>query len=369
MATVGRDRRIRVLVVEDSRFMRGVIRAILAADPDIDVVGTAADGLEAVEAVMALRPDVVTMDVDMPRADGLTAVERIMAERPTPIVMISAHTRRDSTAAIRALELGAVDFVAKPSFTVDLGLDNLREEILRKVRVAARVRPVRTAVRPRATLGPVRAPASRPADDARPSDWTPCVVIAASTGGPAALLSIVPDLPADLPAAVLVVQHMPAAYTGAFAAALATRCPLPVREAEDGEWLRRGTVYVNPGGQHLTLAPGGRVVLHAPPTPDGQCPSADLAMMSVARRAGARSVAVILSGMGHDGAAGARALRRAGGIVIAQDEATAIVYGMPRAAVEAGVVDLVVGLDDLVPTVDRCVRERLTRAGKAQRAV
>jgi two-component system chemotaxis response regulator CheB len=195
------------------------------------------------------------------------------------------------------------------------------------------------------------------------------VVIAASTGGPAALLSIAPELPADLPAAVVVVQHMPATYTAAFAAALAARCPLPVREAMDGEWLRRGAVYVNPGGQHLTLAPGGRVVLHAPPTADGQGPSADLAMMSVARRAGAQSIGVILSGMGHDGAAGARAVRRAGGIVIAQDEATAIVYGMPRAAVETGAVSLVVALDDIVATIDRCVRERLPRTGRAQRAV
>lgn len=368
--TAGTDRRIRVLVVEDSRFMRGVIRAILATDPAIDVVGTAADGLEAVEAVMALRPDVVTMDVDMPRADGLAAVERIMAERPTPIVMISAHTRRDSAAAIRALELGAVDFVAKPSFTVDLGLDNLREEILRKVRVAARVRPVRTAGRPRSTPGaPGAAPAPRAADEARPSDWTPCVVIAASTGGPAALLAIAPELPADLPAAVVVVQHMPAAYTGALAAALAARCPLPVREAADGEWLRRGTVYINPGGQHLTLAPGGRVVLHPPPTPDGQCPSADLAMMSVARRAGTQCIGVILSGMGHDGAAGARAVRRAGGLVIAQDEATSVVYGMPRAAIETGAVNAVVALDEIASTIDRYVRERLGRTGRTQRAV
>ncbi len=361
--------RIRVLVVDDSRFMRGVIRAILAADPAIDVVGTAADGLEAVEAVRALQPDVVTMDVDMPRADGLTAVERIMTERPTPIVMISAHTRRDSAAAIRALELGAVDFVAKPSFTVDLGLDGLREEILRKVRVAARVRPVRTASRSRPRLVPEPTAPPRLADEARPADWTPCVVIAASTGGPAALLGIVPDLPAGLPASILIVQHMPAPYTAALAAALAARSPLPVREASDGEWLRRGAVYVNPGGHHLTLAPGGRVVLHAPPTRQGQCPSADLAMMSVARRAGARCVGVILSGMGHDGAAGARAVRRAGGVVIAQDEATSVVYGMPKAAVDAGAVDLVVPLDEVVPAIERCVTEVLASARKAERAV
>src|SRR5881397_2520392 len=175
---------IRVLVVEDSRFMRGVINTILSHDPEIEVVGSAADGLEAVEAVCALRPDVVTMDVDMPRADGLAAVERIMSERPTPIVMISAYTRRDSSAAIRALELGAVDFVAKPSFTVDLGLEALRDEIVSKVRMASRVRPVRTASR--ATAAPpsavVATSSEPPNEDRRYWEATPCVLMAASTG-------------------------------------------------------------------------------------------------------------------------------------------------------------------------------------------
>src|SRR5262245_3330250 len=317
---------IRVLVVEDSRFMRGVINTILSRDPETEVVGSAADGLEAVDAVCALRPDVVTMDVDMPRADGLTAVERIMSERPTPIVMISAYTRRDSSAAIRALELGAVDFVAKPSFTVDLGLEALRDEIVGKVRVAARVRPVRTA---RSTTTSVLegAPAGSsepPDEDGRRHERAPCVIMAASTGGPAALLALVPQLRADFPAAVLIVQHMPAPYTSAFAAELGGRCALPVHEATNGESLERGVVYVCPGSQHLTVASTGRVGLHAPATRDGECPSADLAMTSVARRVGARSFGVVLTGMGRDGAAGARAIRRAGGLVIAQDESTSV---------------------------------------------
>ena len=303
---------IRVLVVEDSRFMRGVINTILSRDPDIEVVGSAADGLEAVDAVSALRPDVVTMDVDMPRADGLSAVERIMSERPTPIVMISAYTRRDSSAAIRALELGAVDFVAKPSFTVDLGLEALRDEIVSKVRMASRVRPVRTASR--ATAAPpsavVATSSEPPNEDRRHWEATPCVLMAASTGGPAALLSLVPRLGGDFPAAVLIVQHMPAPYTTAFAGELAGRCALRVKEAVHGDWIERGVVYVCPGSHHLTLAPGGRVALHAPPTRDSECPSADLAMMSMARRVGARSIGVILTGMGRDGAAGARAIRR-----------------------------------------------------------
>src|SRR5207245_767203 len=208
--------------------------------------------------------------VDMPRADGLSAVERTMSERPTPIVMISAYTRRDSSAAIRALELGAVDFVAKPSFTVDLGLEALRDEIVRKVRMASRVRPVRTASR--ATAAPpsavVATSSEPPNEDRRHWEATPCVLMAAATGGPA-----------------------------------------------------------------------------APPTRDSECPSADLAMMSMARRVGARSIGVILTGMGRDGAAGARAIRRAGGLIIAQDEATSVVFGMPRAAAEAGAANAVLPLD------------------------
>src|SRR5262249_28646553 len=199
-----------------------------------------------------------------------SAVERIMSERPTPIVMISAYTRRDSSAAIRALELGAVDFVAKPSFTVDLGLEALRDEIVNKVRMASRVRPVRTAHRaavPALPAGPA-AWNEPPKEDRRQWEWTPCVIMAASTGGPAALLALVPRLGADFAAAMLIVQHMPAPYTSAFAGELAGRCAVKVKEAVHGEWLERGGVYVCPGSPHLTLAPAGRLLLHPPPTPD-----------------------------------------------------------------------------------------------------
>ncbi|MBI3635008.1 MAG: chemotaxis-specific protein-glutamate methyltransferase CheB [Candidatus Rokubacteria bacterium] len=341
-------RRIRVLVVEDSRFMRGVISQILGADPQIDVVGCASDGIEAVEAVATLAPDVVTMDVDMPRADGLSAVETIMAQFPTPILMISAFTRPNSAAALRALELGAVDFVAKPSFTVDIGLEALRGEILKKVRMAARVRPVRTAKRAAA-----RPDASRDVASVRAlgEDWRPCVAIAASTGGPAALLTTVPELPRDLAASVIVLQHMPAPYTGQLARELAARSAVAVKEAEDGERLRRGVVYVCPGAHHLAVTAAGRVMLRRAPANLGEAPSADLALTSVAQHAPAQALGVILTGMGRDGAAGAQAIRRSGGIVMAQDEASCVVYGMPQAALEQGGVDAVVPLNGLVPAL------------------
>lgn len=344
--------RIRVLVVEDSRFMRGVIRQILVSDPQIEVVGLAADGMEALDAVASLAPHVVTMDVNMPHADGLCAVERIMAECPTPIVMISSHTREGSAAAIRALELGAIDFIAKPSGSVDDGLKALRNEVIRKVKMAARVRPIRNVVPRRAsvraeTSGALKAlgsdaPASRAMAGGRNGDhngWTPCVVIATSTGGPAALLSLVPEIPQGLPASVLIVQHMSHPYTSQLARELAARSSITVKEATDGERLERGVVYVSPGSQNVIISADGRVVLRPAPRSGGECPSANVAMTSVAQHSGSMALGVVLTGMGRDGAGGAEAIKRAGGVVIAQDEASSLVYGMPRAVVETGCVD------------------------------
>lgn len=344
--------RIRVLVVEDSRFMRGVIRQILVSDPQIEVVGLAADGMEALDAVASLAPHVVTMDVNMPHADGLCAVERIMAECPTPIVMISSCTREGSAAAIRALELGAIDFIAKPSGSIDDGLKALRNELIRKVKMAARVRPIRNVVPRRAsvraeTSGALKAlgsdaPASRAMAGGRNGDrngWTPCVVIATSTGGPAALLSLVPEIPKGLPASVLIVQHMSHPYTSQLAKELAARSSITVKEATDGERLERGVVYVSPGSQNVIISADGRVVLRQAPRSGGECPSANVAMTSVAQHSGSMALGMILTGMGRDGAGGAEAIKRAGGVVIAQDEASCLVYGMPRAAVETGCVD------------------------------
>jgi two-component system chemotaxis response regulator CheB len=362
----GAVRPIRVLVVEDSRFMRGVITHILGADPGIEVVGCAADGLEAVEAVAALAPDVVTMDVEMPRASGLWAVETIMAQLPTPILMLSAHTRPDSTAALRALELGAVDCIAKPSDSVDLGLETVAAEILRKVRMAARVRPVRTARRPRGErVEPGRRAVAPPPRDGR-DDWRPCIAVAASTGGPAALLALIPGLPRDLPASVVILQHMPAPYTAQLARELAARAALPVREVGDGERLARGVVHVCPGGHHLTVASGGRVGLRRPAPGTGETPSADAAFASIARQAPGRALGVVLTGMGRDGAAGAHAIRASGGIVVAQDEASCVVYGMPQAAIERGAVDAVVPLDDLAAVLAAFVDDLLGCAARTR---
>jgi two-component system chemotaxis response regulator CheB len=346
---------VRVLVVDDSRFMRDLLCRILRSDPEVEVVGVADNGLDAVAAAASLAPSVITMDVNMPHADGLTAVERIMAERPTPIVMISSQTRSESAAAIRALRLGAVDFISKPGGSVDPGLVHLREEILRKVKMAARIRPIRNA----AAADPVsrgRAPAP-PTPSRGSGKWTPCVVIAASTGGPGALFDVIPALPAGLPASVVIVQHMPAPYTTQLASALAARATLTVTEVQEGDRLERGGVYVMPGSRNGSVTADGRIVLRVPPRNNDGCPSADVAMTSVARHAGRLAIGIVLTGMGRDGAEGATAIRHAGGLVLAQDEASSMVYGMPRAAAETGAVHMIVPLTRLVDTLSACLRD------------
>jgi two-component system chemotaxis response regulator CheB len=350
--------RVRVLVVEDSRLMRGLLCRILTSDPDIEVVGVADNGVDAVAASASLAPSVITMDVNMPHADGLAAVERIMAERPTPIVMISSHTRAGSAAAIRALGLGAVDFVPKPSNAVATGLTTLRDEILRKVKMAARIRPIRNVVSPLAHGTEPSTKAVRNLRLVEPdASWLPCVVIAASTGGPAALFDLVPALPPRLPASILIAQHMPAPYTAQLASALAARAQLPVKEVEDGERLQRGRVHVVPGSRNAVVSTDGRVALRPPHGNVDGIPSADMAMTSVARHAGRLSIAVVLTGMGRDGAEGAAAIRRSGGLVLAQDEASSMVYGMPRAAAESGAVHMIVPLARLVDTIAACLRD------------
>lgn len=355
---------IRVLVVEDSRVMQVMLAGILSSDPGIQVVAAAGDGEEAVEAVELFRPDVVTMDLAMPRVDGLTALGHIMAVRPTPVVVVSAYAGPGSREAQLALALGAVDVVAKPAGSVDLGLEGLRDEILRKVRTAARVRPVRTA-------GPPPGPHPAPPGGRlrRPGGREPvaCVVLAASTGGPAALLEVVPRLPGRLPAALLVVQHMPARYTGALARELASRSPLAVREAAAGDRLESGVAYVAPGDHHLVVGPAGRIALEGARAADGHCPSADRAMASVARWTGARAVGVILTGMGRDGAEGARAIRQAGGIVLAQDEASSVVFGMAQAAAALGAVDRVLPLGELPAGIVQAVERVVRGAGDGRR--
>jgi two-component system chemotaxis response regulator CheB len=370
--------KIRVLIAEDSSFMRRVLRLLLSSDPEIEVVGEARDGVEALLLSDALNPDVITMDINMPRKSGLEVTEQIMATKPRPIVIVSSEARERAGPALRALELGAIDFVAKPANGVDLDMESVRDELLRKVKVAAKVRVVRTAGRrppptnsssaltevsvPREANAEIAsAPAPVPGNGLRgtPSQAMaqrfPVVVLAASTGGPAALMSFLPQLPEKFPGAVLLIQHMPASFTSQFSRQLAETCAMRVKEAEAGELMRAGTVYVCPGAHHLRVSPSGRLHLDDGPRVNGHRPSADLTLESVADYAGSMGIAVVLTGMGNDGTKGVQALKAAGGHVIAQDESTSVIFGMPSEAIRSGAVDEVQPIDAICNAIEQRV--------------
>jgi len=345
------SRRIRVVVVDDSTFMRAVIARLLRRDGRFEVVGEARNGRDAVDAAGRLRPDVMTMDVNMPVLDGVGAVRMIMQSHPLPVVMLSAHTTEGARATLEALSAGAVDFVSKPSGEVSTDLTLVERELADKLALASTARPARAL--PGGSSSPQ--PAPQPRRQPAAVTWSPegprVVIIAVSTGGPAALARVVPALPEDLDCCVLVVQHMPPQFTTALAARLDQDSRLKVREAADGDRLHQGTVMVAPGGVHLTV--DRAFILH---TSDGApvngCkPSADVTMQSAAAALGYRVTGVVMTGMGRDGAEGLLAIKRAGGRTVAQDEASSVIFGMPRAAVELGAVDRVVALDAIAATL------------------
>ena len=358
-------KKFRVLVVEDSTFMRRVLETIFNSDDQLQVVGHATDGREAIALSESLKPDVITMDLNMPHMDGLQATAHIMTTNPRPIVVVSSETREGAAKTLKALELGAIEFVTKPSGDVDLDLQSAKDELIRKVRMAAKVRVVRTATRmvtavQGAGTGPAapvqRVPLAQPAPIVPAELRFPVVVLAASTGGPATVMRMAPGFTKDFPAAVFLVQHMPAAFTTQYALQLAEFTGVRVKEAEAGEPVQPGTLYICPGGQHLRVTPTGRMQLDSTTGRiEGYLPNIDVTMESIAAFAGAMSIAVILTGMGCDGARGARAIKSAGGLVLAQDEATCVIFGMPAEAIKAGVVDQVLGIDDIYPAIEKRV--------------
>jgi two-component system, chemotaxis family, protein-glutamate methylesterase/glutaminase len=363
------EKKIRVLVADDSAFMCKVLKEIISSDAQLEVAGTARDGREAVALAESLRPDVITMDINMPHLDGLQATELIMSQHPRPIVIVSSESREGASGTLRALELGAIDFVPKPSSGIDLDMRSVREELTRKLKMAAKVRVVRTATLSR--LPAAHAPVSFPANPVSAatlngaSGKVPIVVIAASTGGPAAVMRVVAGLPKDLPAAVLLVLHMPAAFTKQFTIQLAEIAQLPVKEAESNEALQAGMIYLCPGANHLRLSSIGKIALDGGPRIEGYRPCADVALETVAAYARPLTVGVVLTGMGNDAAKGVLAVKAAGGYVIAQDEATSVIFGMPAEAIKTGVVDEVLGLDDISAAIEKRIAKicRLAPAG------
>jgi len=362
---VRRMARYRVLVVDDSLFMRKMISDIIRDHPQLEVAGVARNGKEAVDAVRRLRPDVVTMDVAMPEMNGLDAVREIMRTNPVPIVMLSSRTEEGAEETIRALEWGAVDFIHKPSGSISLDLEKIRAELYDKLLAAAQVKGTLFAqTRPLFAERPA-APTTGIDPSDRPSDVRCAVAIGASTGGPRALQAVLTGLPPSFPAAVLVVQHMPSPFTRSLAQRLDQLCWLRVKEAEDGDFLENGKVYVAPGGKHMTVERASgktyRIKLSERPPRSGHRPSVDELFESLVPLTDLRRIAVLLTGMGSDGASGMLALKQSGAETIAEAESTCIVYGMPRAAVELDAADDVLPLGSISGRLVECVIGRYSK--------
>jgi len=350
--------RIRVLVVDDSAFIRYTLAKSLNEEPDIEVIDTARDGLEAVEKAQALHPDVLTLDIEMPRLNGLQALSRIMRQSPCPVIMLSTLTQDGARETLKALALGAVDFVPKPSAAIHV--QHVLKELNSKIRAVAHLPPTRL----RRPLASWSTAVDHPHLEAEVRPFTTkdvLVVIGASTGGPRTLSKLVGDLPADLAAAMAIVQHMPKHFTASLAERLNSLSPFHIKEAAVSDRLRVGQGLLAPGGLHLCLRRSGAVQLSMAPPRNHVRPAVDMTLETAARWFGPSTVAVILTGMGSDGTVGARRVKAQGGIVLAEAEASCVVYGMPRSVVDAGIVDRVVPLEAMGAAVADAVESVRSR--------
>lgn len=353
---------VRVLVVDDSALMRKLIPQILESDGSIQVVGTALDGSFGLKKIEELRPQVVTLDLEMPGMNGIDTLKEIMRHHRLPVIVVSSHSTDGASVTLKALALGAVDFVAKPH-DVSARMPEIAHELIAKIKAAAHSRQVRVAppVGPANTSGKATLNAK--------GQPTRVVAIGVSTGGPNALQYVLSQLPADFPGTILVVQHMPEGFTEMFARRLDEISAMSVKEAQSGDVLLPGRVLVCPGSRHLKvkrLPLGDVAVLSDEPRMNGHRPSVDVLFRSVAEEFGARAVAVLMTGMGEDGAQGMGAVKAAGGMTIAQSEDSCVVYGMPKAAIERGFAVRVVGLDALANVLTaQCVPDRRDGTGTA----
>lgn len=343
------EKKITVLIVDDSALVRQLLTDMISQDPELEVAGVARDGVEAIRLTQELDPDVVTMDIHMPEMDGLSALEYIMKKTPRPVVMISALVKKGAAPTLKALELGAVDFIAKPT-QFPTSVADVRQDVLEKIKSAARSRAKEIWERTRKAKPPKKVKVRREA-----LRGGRVVVLGASAGGPRALAEIVPAFPEELPASVVIVQHMPEPFTGSFADRLNAKARIDVREATGGEELAEGIGLVVPGGQDLVFEAlsGGKVRTKLLPTVarHGASPVIDVTMESAAQVFAERAVGVILSGMGSDGALGLGMIRDAGGETIAQNEETCLVFGMPRAAIERNLAGSVLPLEKIAEAI------------------
>ncbi|MCV6612322.1 MAG: chemotaxis response regulator protein-glutamate methylesterase [Amphritea sp.] len=363
---------VRVLIVDDSLFFRNRIKQILSSEDQIEVVGAAKNGAEAVILAQQLRPDVITLDVEMPEMDGITALKQIMQKAPAQVLMLSSLTKRSAAITLEALDLGAADYMEKDASqwvadssavgsaliarVVALGNKSVKPAVSRRPQIASRPqvggleprelprKAERTAERPRSA-----APASVPASEKVSFPACRILTIGSSTGGPAALQEIMPSLSANLPFPVLITQHMPKTFTAVFAKRLNELCKIEVKEAEDGDRLLPGHAYLAPGGQQMIIDPAhpDRLIIRDSDERMTYKPSVDLTFASVAKAYGAKTLGIVLTGMGADGCEGARLLKNAGSVVWAQDQDSCIIFGMPKAVITAGLADEVLDLKGL----------------------
>ncbi len=332
---------IRLLIVDDSAFARYSISRLVASDPEIEIVGLAKDGIQALEMVRELHPDVITLDIEMPRMNGLEALGKITVENPTPVIVVSSLASEGSETTIKALELGAVDFFLKTNPSCPTGYHGAESRLLDKIHMAAGLE--KSKIRQFTGVSVTKLPLNRPMMH-HGSSPRRIVALASSTGGPGALYELIPHLPQDLQAAVLIVQHMPPAFTRSLAERLNDLSAVSVKEAQDGDQIVEGRVLVAPGGFHMTAEKEFRVRLNKDPPILGLRPAADILFASVARFYAKNTVCVVLTGMGSDGTVGAGRLKEGGAYVIAQDEASCVVYGMPRSVVDAGLANEILPL-------------------------
>lgn len=370
--------KLRVLVVDDSAYNRQTLAAMLEADPGIEVIGRASNGKEALRMVFDLQPDAITLDLEMPEMDGYAFLRVLMAKRPLPVLVVSGHSERDNV--FRALELGALDFIAKPGRQIGPDLRMIQEDLLAKIRVVRRLSVVRLLQRAqhlaeqRSDRSTTEIPAIEsgrfePAAAQHRGPPLGLLGIAASTGGPPAIQQLLCALPLVLPISILVAQHMPARFTRAFAARLDKICSFHVCEASDAQVLQAGVVYIAPGASNIEVdqGPGGAARVRVRPPRSGATivPSGDLLFKTAADAFGPRFCALVLTGMGSDGREGAELARRVGATVIAEDPSTAVMPGMPAAAIDAGVVDQVLSLEELPVAIQRFADACRSKAGDA----
>lgn len=346
-------RKIRVLAVDDSALMRKMIPLILSSDPEIEVVGTAMDGLFALKKIKELTPDVITLDINMPRMDGIETLRHIVEDFGIPTLMVSSLTQRDADLTLQALEAGAFDFVTKPQDAISIHIKDIGYEIVEKVKAAYENPLAKLKIKKIRRSYESNRPAVIKRDEQRFLDGkSPDEVLAIgiSTGGPNALSYLLPQLPKDFPAAIVIVQHMPAGFTDMFAKRLNSTCQIEVKEAMDGDLVSAGRALIAPGDRHLKIKrnPLGTIaVLSNAPHLNGHRPSADVLFHSVASEYGRRATGLIMTGMGSDGAEGIGEIMAKGGLSVAQDEESCVVFGMPKAAIEKRYIKRIVSLEDM----------------------